>query len=119
MRGHGCTIVGKVLREAGFTAAYLEVNAQMQLQAKLLNAGPIKFLTAGEVEGREAHPSLSGLSSPAKVPCSHFSSRPPSESSVKTSSPVTAMSGHRPIAHSMPMPVAAQTAAAVVRPCTL
>lgn len=55
MRGHGSTIVGKVLREAVYTAVYLEVNAQMQLQAKLLNAGPIKFLTHGEIDKFTAH----------------------------------------------------------------
>lgn len=55
MRGHGSTIVGKVLREAVYTAVYLEVNAQMQLQARLLNAGPIKFLTAGEIEKFMTH----------------------------------------------------------------
>lgn len=55
MRGHGSTIVGKVLREAVYTSVYLEVNAQMQLQAKLLNAGPIRFLTRGEIDKFTAH----------------------------------------------------------------
>jgi HCOMODA/2-hydroxy-3-carboxy-muconic semialdehyde decarboxylase len=55
MRGHGSTIVGRELRDAVYTAVYLEVNAQMQLQAKLLNAGPIKFLTVGEIEKFSAH----------------------------------------------------------------
>ena len=55
MRGHGSTIVGRELRDAVYTAVYLEVNAQLQLQAKLLNAGPIKFLTPGEIEKFTAH----------------------------------------------------------------
>jgi HCOMODA/2-hydroxy-3-carboxy-muconic semialdehyde decarboxylase len=55
MRGHGSTIVGRELRDAVYTAVYLEVNAQMQLQAKLLNAGPIKFLTPGEVNKFTEH----------------------------------------------------------------
>ena len=50
MRGHGSTIVGRELLDAVYTAVYLEVNAQMQLQAKQLNAGPIKFLTRGEID---------------------------------------------------------------------
>ena len=55
MRGHGSTIVGRELRDAVYTAVYLEVNAQMQLQARLLNAGPIKFLTPGEITRFKAH----------------------------------------------------------------
>ncbi|MFL6799914.1 MAG: class II aldolase/adducin family protein [Xanthobacteraceae bacterium] len=55
MRGHGSTIVGQELRDAVYTAVYLEVNAQLQLQARLLNAGAIKFLTAGEIEKFAAH----------------------------------------------------------------
>jgi len=55
MRGHGATVVGGGLRDAVYTAVYLEVNAQMQLYAKLLNAGPIKFLTPGEIEKFSAH----------------------------------------------------------------
>ena len=48
MRGHGCTVVGNSIKEAVYTAVYLEVNANLQLQASRL--GPITFLTAGEVE---------------------------------------------------------------------
>ena len=55
MRGHGSTIVGRELRDTVYTAVYLEVNAQLQLQAKLLNAGPIKFLTIGEIDQFAAH----------------------------------------------------------------
>jgi HCOMODA/2-hydroxy-3-carboxy-muconic semialdehyde decarboxylase len=55
MRGHGSTIVGRELRDTVYTAVYLEVNAQLQLQAKMLDAGPIKFLTPGEIEKFTAH----------------------------------------------------------------
>lgn len=48
MRGHGCVIVGKSVREVVFSAIYLEVNAQLQLQANTL--GEITFLSNGEVE---------------------------------------------------------------------
>ncbi|MDX3906427.1 MAG: class II aldolase/adducin family protein [Pigmentiphaga sp.] len=48
MRGHGCTVVGGSIKEAVYTAIYLEVNANLQLQASRL--GPITFLTEGEVE---------------------------------------------------------------------
>ncbi len=48
MRGHGSTTVGKSIREAVYTAFYLEVNAALQLEASRL--GKIKFLTPGEIE---------------------------------------------------------------------
>lgn len=48
MRGHGSTVVGKSIREAVYTAIYLEVNAELQLRAGRL--GNIRFLSAGEIE---------------------------------------------------------------------
>ena len=48
MRGHGCTVVGRSIREAVYTAVYLTVNADLQMQASRFP--PVKFLTAGEVE---------------------------------------------------------------------
>jgi len=48
MRGHGCTVAGKSIREAVYTAVYLEVNAELQWKASRLGK-PI-FLTAGEIE---------------------------------------------------------------------
>jgi len=48
MRGHGCTVIGRSVREAVYTAVYLEVNAAMQLQASRF--APIKFLSEGEVK---------------------------------------------------------------------
>jgi ribulose-5-phosphate 4-epimerase/fuculose-1-phosphate aldolase len=48
MRGHGSTVVGGTLREAVYAAVMLEVNAQLQLKAQAF--GPVKFLSAGEIE---------------------------------------------------------------------
>jgi ribulose-5-phosphate 4-epimerase/fuculose-1-phosphate aldolase len=48
MRGHGSTVVGKSIREAVYTAIYLEVNAHLQLMASRL--GNTKFLSRGEIE---------------------------------------------------------------------
>lgn len=48
MRGHGCTVAGKSIREAVYTAVYLEVNAELQWKASRL--GKPTFLTRGEIE---------------------------------------------------------------------
>jgi HCOMODA/2-hydroxy-3-carboxy-muconic semialdehyde decarboxylase len=48
MRGHGCTVIGRSVREAVYTAVYLEVNAGLQMQASRFP--PVKFLTEGEVK---------------------------------------------------------------------
>lgn len=47
MRGHGCTVVGRSIREAVYTAIYLDVNAQLQLAAMQL--GTVTYLTDGEI----------------------------------------------------------------------
>ena len=47
MRGHGSTVVGKSIREAVYTAVYLEINAELQWKAKFL--GKAKFLSPGEI----------------------------------------------------------------------
>jgi HCOMODA/2-hydroxy-3-carboxy-muconic semialdehyde decarboxylase len=47
MRGHGSTVAGRSVREAVYTAYYLEVNAKLQMDASRF--GSIKFLTDGEV----------------------------------------------------------------------
>jgi ribulose-5-phosphate 4-epimerase/fuculose-1-phosphate aldolase len=47
MRGHGCVVAGRSLREVVFNSVYLELNAQLQLKASPL--GAITFLTDGEV----------------------------------------------------------------------
>ncbi len=48
MRGHGAVVIGQSLRQAVWTAVYLELNAKLQMQA--LPMGEIKFLTRGEVD---------------------------------------------------------------------
>jgi ribulose-5-phosphate 4-epimerase/fuculose-1-phosphate aldolase len=48
MRGHGCTVIGRSVREAVYTAVYLEVNAGLQMQASRFP--PVKFLSEGEVK---------------------------------------------------------------------
>lgn len=47
MRGHGCVVVGRSLREAVFTAIYTEINARMLCQA--MGMGEVTYLSAGEV----------------------------------------------------------------------
>lgn len=49
MRGHGSVVAARSLREAVYTAVYLEVNAHLQLDA-LRFGKPINFLSPGEIE---------------------------------------------------------------------
>lgn len=48
MRGHGCVVAGRSLREVVFDSVYLELNADLQWKAGSL--GAITFLTDGEVD---------------------------------------------------------------------
>ena len=48
MRGHGCTVAGRSIREAVYTAVYLEVNADLQWKASRF--GKLTFLSPGEIE---------------------------------------------------------------------
>jgi HCOMODA/2-hydroxy-3-carboxy-muconic semialdehyde decarboxylase len=48
MRGHGCVVAGKTIRQAVHISIYLELGAKLQKEAAQL--GPITFLTAGEVD---------------------------------------------------------------------
>jgi HCOMODA/2-hydroxy-3-carboxy-muconic semialdehyde decarboxylase len=48
LRGHGCVVAGRSVREVVYIAVYLELNARLQMQASAL--GNIKFLTRGEVD---------------------------------------------------------------------
>jgi ribulose-5-phosphate 4-epimerase/fuculose-1-phosphate aldolase len=48
MRGHGCAVAGQTLREAVFTAIYLQVNAKLQTQAMGL-AEEVQYLSPGEL----------------------------------------------------------------------
>ena len=47
MRGHGCVVAGRSLRDVVFNSVYLELNADLQMKAAAL--GPITFLSDGEV----------------------------------------------------------------------
>jgi len=49
MRGHGCVVAAKNLREAVLTAIYLKVNAMLQRDA-ICMGGDIVFLSEGEIE---------------------------------------------------------------------
>ncbi len=48
MRGHGCAVAAKTLREAVFCAVYLQVNAQLQTQALMLS-DKVEYLSPGEL----------------------------------------------------------------------
>ncbi|MFL6564285.1 MAG: class II aldolase/adducin family protein [Burkholderiales bacterium] len=48
MRGHGCTVAGSTLREAVFTAIYLQVNARLQTEAMGLSS-EVEYLSPGEL----------------------------------------------------------------------
>ena len=45
MRGHGCTVTGKTIRDAVRVAVYLMVNARLQTEAMRL--GDVTFLSGG------------------------------------------------------------------------
>jgi ribulose-5-phosphate 4-epimerase/fuculose-1-phosphate aldolase len=47
MRGHGCVVAGRGIREAVMIAVYLQVNAKLQMDAMRL--GEPRYLTQGEV----------------------------------------------------------------------
>ena len=48
MRGHGCAVTGRTIKEATLTAVYLQIAASVQLQSMPL--GTIRYLTDGETE---------------------------------------------------------------------
>jgi ribulose-5-phosphate 4-epimerase/fuculose-1-phosphate aldolase len=47
MRGHGCVVVGKSLREVVFTSVYAEINAQ--ILGKAMAMGEVMYLSDGEI----------------------------------------------------------------------
>jgi ribulose-5-phosphate 4-epimerase/fuculose-1-phosphate aldolase len=47
MRGHGCVVAGRSLRDVVFYSVYLELNAELQMKAG--NLGEITFLSDGEI----------------------------------------------------------------------
>jgi HCOMODA/2-hydroxy-3-carboxy-muconic semialdehyde decarboxylase len=48
MRGHGCTVVGATVYDAVLSSVYLQVNAQLQMDAMRL--GPVSFLHNDEID---------------------------------------------------------------------
>ena len=48
MRGHGCTVTGVSIEDAVMSSVYLQVNAQLQMDAMRL--GPVTFLNDGEID---------------------------------------------------------------------
>jgi L-ribulose-5-phosphate 4-epimerase len=54
MRGHGGTVVGASVREAVFRAIYLEANAKIALQTRLLGGDPVT-MSIGETQLSTAH----------------------------------------------------------------
>lgn len=47
MRGHGCAVIGKTVRDAVRIAVYLMVNARLQTEA--MRFGEVTFLSEGEI----------------------------------------------------------------------
>jgi HCOMODA/2-hydroxy-3-carboxy-muconic semialdehyde decarboxylase len=47
MRGHGCSVVGRSVREVVFTSIYMELNAEMLIKA--LSMGEVIYLSDGEI----------------------------------------------------------------------
>ena len=59
MRGHGCVIAGRSIREVVMASVYLQVNAGMLLES--LSLGDVKYLSPGEIEAMtESQMSLTG-----------------------------------------------------------
>lgn len=51
MRGHGATVAGYNVEDAVLTAIYLQVNAQIQMDAIRLGGG-VEYLSPGEIDAR-------------------------------------------------------------------
>lgn len=51
MRGHGATVAGYGLEDAVLTSIYLQVNAQIQMDAIRLGGG-VEYLSQGEIDAR-------------------------------------------------------------------
>ena len=59
MRGHGCVVASRGVRDAVFVAVYLKLNAELQMRASSL--GEITFLSPGEIDlvnGRSPRPAV-------------------------------------------------------------
>jgi hypothetical protein len=48
MRGHGCSVTGRTVRDAVRIAVYLMVNARLQTEATRF--GEVRFLSEGEID---------------------------------------------------------------------
>ena len=49
MRGHGCVVAAKDIREAVYIAYYLELGAKLQMQAMAIGGTEVTYLTDGEI----------------------------------------------------------------------
>src|SRR5262249_29298248 len=49
MRGHGCTVVGNTVFDATLISIYLQVNAQLQMDAMRLG-GPVHYMHDDEID---------------------------------------------------------------------
>jgi len=54
MRGHGCVVTGKAVKEAVLTAVYLQVNARIQMDAIRLGGDDVVYLSPGEIQEQES-----------------------------------------------------------------
>jgi ribulose-5-phosphate 4-epimerase/fuculose-1-phosphate aldolase len=50
MRGHGCVVAAKDIREAVYIAYYLELGAKLQMQAMAIGGDEVTYLTDGEID---------------------------------------------------------------------
>ena len=50
MRGHGCVVAGRTIREAVYAAVYMEINARLQTHAMAIATGEIRYLSPGEID---------------------------------------------------------------------
>jgi HCOMODA/2-hydroxy-3-carboxy-muconic semialdehyde decarboxylase len=50
MRGHGCVVAAKDIREATYIAYYFELGAKLQMQAMEIGGDEVTYLTPGEVD---------------------------------------------------------------------
>jgi len=50
MRGHGCVVAAKDIREAVYISYYLELGAKLQMQAMAIGGNDVTYLTRGEVD---------------------------------------------------------------------
>ncbi len=54
MRGHGAVVTAKTVPEVVFVGIFMERNAQLSLQAELLDRGNVRYLSEGEATATDA-----------------------------------------------------------------